>query len=102
MTERESTEQERADLVEEAFEAKDELAYAKSRYRMAIDALYPVGSPVTWIRGGHRSEGTVRMTGYGPRILVHNEKTGREYWIDAYCALETEEAASTPVKEEQA
>lgn len=42
----------------------------------------PVGSAITWMRGGHLCHGTIVSNGYHDRVRVQNDLTKTVYWID--------------------
>lgn len=52
----------------------------------AIAAHYPENAPVSWNRGGNVCHGHVLRV-RGDRLMVVNEYSGRDYWIDIHEVL---------------
>jgi hypothetical protein len=73
-------------MAERVRKARAELRVAEQRYHRAIARAYPVGSIITWDKGGHSQIGKV-MSHSGQTLKVRNSDTWREYWIDAYHVL---------------
>lgn len=62
------------------------------RQRKALDdkiddvlrANWPADGPIAWKKAGLLQRGTVVRHGYGQRVLVRNDRTGKEVWITDY------------------
>lgn len=63
--------------------ALDDIYRAKARLGATLNVVCPVGSMITWERGGRPAcYGRVMMVG-GDKLLVCNDRTKKEYWIAA-------------------
>jgi hypothetical protein len=72
----------RAKRLKEALAA---ISLAKADAEQVLREEFPVGWRVSW-DCGHRSmgaDGSVIEHGHGLRLKVHNDYTGRDYWITA-------------------
>lgn len=61
--------------------------YARSVARQTealVRRVLPLGSTVWWERGGNIQIGHVAAYGGEDRLKVHNERTGKDVWIDTY------------------
>lgn len=45
---------------------------------------YRLGGPISWTIGDRVQRGRVEQHGYGDKIKVENDRTGRSYWIYAF------------------
>lgn len=69
-------------------EALADRAAAENALSEVIKAEYPIGSPIAWEMSGDVRLGTVVRHGYGDRINVKNQQSGKTYWIYAYRIIE--------------
>ena len=62
---------------------------AENRVVTTLRELYPLESPIRWMHGTQNGicEGHVVMHCCYDRIKVHNERTGKDVFIYAYCIV---------------
>lgn len=79
----------------------EEIAWRKRAIDDAMEALqafiehrWSIGSPITWLRGGHLQYGEV-LNIFNDRIKVRNDHSGKSYWITLY---DVEEALKATTK----
>ncbi|MFN7010072.1 MAG: hypothetical protein ACK4PN_08565 [Allorhizobium sp.] len=68
--------------------AKDTLRTAARDLEKTVRDLYPVGFPIEWVSGLHRQRGFVESHGYGDRLFVRNERTGKQVRIYSSAIIE--------------
>ena len=63
--------------------ALETIADAKQEVLSVMQSEYPIGSRIAWSvpRSAYAGEGSVLRHGHGERIKVHNDATGKDYWI---------------------
>lgn len=49
-----------------------------------FNSTFPVSSSLSWEYMNSIQHGVVTQHGYGDRLKVRNQNTGREYWISHY------------------
>lgn len=67
---------------------------AEKQVERVLRRDYPPGTRVTWKKSGIH-EGVILDDASGDRVRVRNARTGREYWIYAYCLVEAMAAEVT-------
>lgn len=63
--------------------ALQDLRDAEEHLRDTIKASFPPGANIFWVMRGGQQTGTV-VRPCGDRILVRNDRTGKEYFVHAY------------------
>lgn len=63
--------------------ALENLREAEEHLRDAIEESFPAGTNIFWVMRGGQQTGTV-VRPCGDRILVRNDRTGKEYFVHAY------------------
>jgi hypothetical protein len=57
------------------------LRKAQAAYEKTLREEYPIGSGIRWVHNRHSRSGQVICHGYGNRLQVRNDYTGKTYWI---------------------
>jgi len=70
--------------IKSLVQQKDE---AENKLYDEIKNTFPVGASIEWRRRGATQEGEVLNQSHD-RVLVRNNRTGKEYWIYVYWALD--------------
>jgi hypothetical protein len=65
---------------------------AERRVDLVLKRDYPPETSLKWMRNGLH-EGVVIQNGYGDRIKVKNDRTGKELWIYAWNITEAQKAS---------
>lgn len=71
---------------------KNKLDKLSEDFRLACIEAFPKGAEARYVHGDRLRFVSVVDHGYGTRIKVMGQETGREYWIDAYRLLEDVDA----------